>query len=389
MTTWTTAAAVTAMLAATPAQAGTLLQELAESGRYEHFLAGLRAAHLTSLLTGPGEVTVFAPTDAAYERVVSPARQAAFDDDPALVRQVVETHVVPGAAHSADALPRQLKTASGATLAITWTGATVTLQVEGGEGAPAVIGGTQIRAANGIVHPLDGLLMPQQVGATAGVADGDRPMPADGSFLDEAVGGADRSAVAAADVEPTAPKTAQKTDTQAAEAAPSAGETQAPVVIEEMNVTVETAPPVTPRTVAPSKMMGAEPPQQPETRKPKAGQAESRPPSGNQQAAASAGGEDAVEEDFLGSTVVGWSLYDSKGQEIGEVEHLILSKNTGDVAGVLVEIGGILGTGIGSHLVRVGADELRIDLADEALVTDVPADDITGRDAYQGPELDP
>ena len=91
----------------------------------------------------------------------------------------------------------------------------------------------------------------------------------------------------------------------------------------------------------------------------------------------------------LTTAMIGWPVYGRDGEEVGEVEHVVVRQDTGAVDGVLVEVGGFLGTSLGGRLVRVDLDELRIDAADEALVADVSGDDITQRQDYQGPELDP
>ena len=127
-----------------------------------------------------------------------------------------------------------------------------------------------------------------------------------------------------------------------------------------------------------------------EPERPAAGQAEAAPPdgraaSGGAARAADAGGSEDGEA-ILWATMIGWPVF---GQDGGEVDDVIVLQDTGAVDGVLVEVGGFLGTGLGGHLVRIDLDELRIDAADEALIAAVSAADITGRESYAGPELQP
>ena len=468
-----------ALIAASPAAAQTLLDEMAETGRFERFLTGIEAAGLEGRLTGPGPVTVFAPTDEAYDRFVDEELGRAFRDDPAMARQVLLTHIAEGVAYPADDLPRTIDVANGETVTVDWTGRELLATVDGGtEVARTVaIENGDVRSGNGIAHPITGLLLPQDAtlealldpaGADASpVAEAlvaaeieeEPPIPSDGSYLDDVVEGADGEAIRRAPVEapsaqedvavlttdpdaggeegvivltpskdpagtsglPAAAPADATPDVSTAGAspdAPAAGDppdasaaveravrqaeevaesvaTLAPeagggdVIIEEMNVTVESAPRVEPRTVAPSRMMGE--PAASETAPP-AGEPAPAVPSGGDAAgsgAEPAASADEPEEAILSTTMIGWPVYGRDGEEVGEVGDVIVLQDTGAVDGVLVEVGGFLGTRLGSHLVRVDLDELRIDAADEALIADVSGDDIAGRQAYTGPELRP
>ena len=89
------------------------------------------------------------------------------------------------------------------------------------------------------------------------------------------------------------------------------------------------------------------------------------------------------------TSLIGWPVYGQDGEEVGEVEHVIILEGSGAMDGVLVEVGGFLGTDLGGHLIRVDLDELRIDSADEAIVATISGGDLMQREEYQGPELDP
>lgn len=453
-------------LLAAPAGAQTLLEELAETGRFDRFVAGVEAAGLAGELRGT--VTVLVPTDAAYEALPIDRLEAAFEDDPALARRVLLTHIAPGAAHPADAMPATLSAASGETVSVRWTGGRLLVQVDGGTtpGEPAEIGGGEIRSGDGVAHPVTGLLLPQDASLAAilrgdppvvaaevepaavaevEVEQEDAPIPEDGIFLDDVVEEPEVEAIVAAPVETdgavpegdgatvvtlaptgevgsdgpqvftTAPEAAEegvvavepspveKTAPAAApeEAGPSGVEAgveaglqaarglaggDAPVIVEDLDVTVEAAPRVEPRTVAPSAMTGAPSPS-----------GEGGGEAGGQRADTGSGAPDAgagaeggaPPEEILSATIVGWPVYGSEGEELGRVEHLVLVKETGAVEGMLVEVGGFLGTGLGGKLVRVEISEVRIDATDEAVVASLPGDEVTGRPGYEGPELDP
>ena len=485
-----------ALAAASPAAAQTLLDEMAETGRFERFLAGIEAAGLDDRLIGPGPVTVFAPTDEAYDRFVDEELGRAFRDDPAMARQVLLTHIAEGAAFPADDLPRTIDVANGETVTVDWTGRELLATVDGGTevSQTVAIENGDVRSGNGIAHPITGLLLPQDatldalldpdeadpdpdpdasavaVAPVAAEIEEEPPIPSDGSYLDDVVEGADRDAIrrapseapseapsaredvtvlttdpdaggeegvivltpsedpasasgppdaaptdaspdmAIVDASPDAstagdapdastagdPPDASAADGRAAREAEEVAEsvaTLAPearggdVIIEEMNVTVESAPRVEPRTVAPSRMMGE--PAASETAPPAGEPAPAAPSGGDAPGAEPAASADGPEEAILSTTMIGWPVYGQDGEEVGEVGDVIVLQDTGAVDGVLVKVGGFLGTHLGSHLVRVDLDELRIDAADEALIADVPGDDIAGRQAYTGPELRP
>ncbi len=140
------------------AAAATLLEEMAETGRFDRFLSGMEAAGLSDRLTGPGPVTVFAPTDEAY----AAAATGEPGVDAGAVRRILLTHIVEGERYLADNLPRTITAASGDTITVRWSEGVLAARVDGGPPwpeAPRIEGG-DIRADNGIAHPLTGILVP-------------------------------------------------------------------------------------------------------------------------------------------------------------------------------------------------------------------------------------
>jgi uncharacterized surface protein with fasciclin (FAS1) repeats len=76
------ATAASALLLAAPAGAQNLLEQLAETGRVDRFLSGIEAAGLEGILSRSGPITLFVPTDDAYDRTVPPRLPAAFGEEP-------------------------------------------------------------------------------------------------------------------------------------------------------------------------------------------------------------------------------------------------------------------------------------------------------------------
>jgi uncharacterized surface protein with fasciclin (FAS1) repeats len=152
------AAAVAAMPVAAAAQnapARTIVEVAAEAGSFETLLAAARAAGLVETLQGAGPFTVFAPTDAAFEKLPAGTVEALLAD-PAALRAVLTYHVVPGRVMAADVV----RTNGG-------TPGTVqgqTLQIRVVDGKVLVNGATvvsaDVAASNGVIHVIDTVLLP-------------------------------------------------------------------------------------------------------------------------------------------------------------------------------------------------------------------------------------
>ena len=116
-------------------------------------LAGLVVdAGLVDTLRGPGPFTVFAPTNAAFQKLPLDALHS-VQDDPKLLATVLTYHVVPGALKLADLKPGKLTTVAGIDLTVTRQGDKVL--INGFE-----IAAGDVVASNGIVHVMGDVLLP-------------------------------------------------------------------------------------------------------------------------------------------------------------------------------------------------------------------------------------
>ena len=116
-------------------------------------LNGLVAkAGLTDTLKGTGPFTVFAPTNDAFSKVPAATLQA-LANDPVKLKAVLSYHVLPGKVMAADVKNGNSKTVNGADLALSRAGDFVTVD-------DALVQTPDISATNGIVHIVDGVLMP-------------------------------------------------------------------------------------------------------------------------------------------------------------------------------------------------------------------------------------
>ena len=125
------------------------------AGQFTTLAAALDAADLISTLKGEGPFTVFAPTDAAFEKL--PAGTVDMLLKPENKDQLIAVltyHVVPGSVMAADVVKL-----SGAT---TVNGADVAIAVVDGSVRidNATVVKTDIGASNGVIHVIDTVILP-------------------------------------------------------------------------------------------------------------------------------------------------------------------------------------------------------------------------------------
>jgi uncharacterized surface protein with fasciclin (FAS1) repeats len=139
--------------AAEPGAADRSLLEIARrSGVYATFLQAVEAAGWHDRLSGGGDFTVLAPTDAAFA-ALPPERLAAVLNDRLRLERLVAAHVVRGR-HSLGALAemRTVRTAGGLRLTPRWT-ADEQLFLDGAE-----VVEPDRAARNGVLHGVDAVL---------------------------------------------------------------------------------------------------------------------------------------------------------------------------------------------------------------------------------------
>jgi uncharacterized surface protein with fasciclin (FAS1) repeats len=170
------ALAVTApvALAAPNAPRANLVETAAATERFDRLLAAADAAGLTATLAGDGPYTVFAPVDAAFDtipyEIYRSLLQPANRDT---LAQVLSYHVIPGHYTANDLAGRQsfLTTAQGQRLLVDGVSSgtllvneidTTNYNVrEMAKAIPVSGSGTDISAANGVLIPIDRVLLPQ------------------------------------------------------------------------------------------------------------------------------------------------------------------------------------------------------------------------------------
>lgn len=125
------------------------------AGQFTTLVAAVKAAGLVDTLKGEGPFTVFAPTDAAFAKLgAGTIDDLLKSENRDKLTAILTYHVVPGAVMSADLAGKTLdaKTVQGGTLAID---ATNGVMVDGTRVIQA-----DVAASNGVIHVIDGVLMP-------------------------------------------------------------------------------------------------------------------------------------------------------------------------------------------------------------------------------------
>lgn len=144
-------------------------------------MAAVKAANLTDVLSLPGPIDVFAPTNDAFGALLTALNISAETllAETALLTNVLQYHVVVDGAVCSGDLSGAVETAQGD--ALTVDGSTVT---DANGNAANIVGA--IDAGNGVVYVIDSVLLPpadDSTAASAPVAEGASALDADGDGL--------------------------------------------------------------------------------------------------------------------------------------------------------------------------------------------------------------
>jgi uncharacterized surface protein with fasciclin (FAS1) repeats len=139
---------------AMPVAPGTIVDVAVGTPELSTLVAAVQAGDLAGTLSGPGPFTVFAPVNAAFEALpdgtVETLLQPANQDQ---LRSVLTYHVVPGRIMSSDLTDGAKVT--------TVEGTELTISLDGGAKVnDAQVVTADVEASNGVVHLIDGVLMP-------------------------------------------------------------------------------------------------------------------------------------------------------------------------------------------------------------------------------------
>jgi branched-chain amino acid transport system substrate-binding protein len=135
--------------------AATIIEAAQTAGTFTALLTAVEAAGLTEMLMGEGPFTVFAPSDEVFA-ALPPGTLEAVLADPDMLMSILQNHVVEGQLLAADL--------AGMTTVTTVGGGEITITV--GEDGTITLGDdthivmTDIITGNGVIHVIDGVLVP-------------------------------------------------------------------------------------------------------------------------------------------------------------------------------------------------------------------------------------
>jgi uncharacterized surface protein with fasciclin (FAS1) repeats len=136
-------------------QPATIVEAVVASSDHSTLLAAVKAAGLAEALSGSGEFTLFAPTDAAFAKLPSGTVESLLAQ-PSALAEILKYHVVSGRHEAAEVV--------GASEYMTLEGHPVHISLCGGgvcvEGA--TITATDIGTGNGVVHVIDSVMIPSE-----------------------------------------------------------------------------------------------------------------------------------------------------------------------------------------------------------------------------------
>ena len=145
----------------------TIVENAVNSKDHTTLVAAVKAAGLVDTLSGPGPFTVFAPTNAAFEKLPAGTVDTLVKpENKDTLTGILTYHVVAGRMTAADLMAAVkkgggkavLKTVNGADLTVTQSGKMLMITDAKGGMSHVTIG--DVMQSNGVIHVVDTVLMP-------------------------------------------------------------------------------------------------------------------------------------------------------------------------------------------------------------------------------------
>ncbi|MFC5372538.1 fasciclin domain-containing protein [Brevundimonas faecalis] len=147
----------------------TIVANASKAANLTTLVSALQSAGLTERLQGAGPFTVFAPDNAAFEKIPAATREGWMQPaQKAALTKLLTYHVVPGRLTAAD-IAAQAQANGGTATLTTVQGEKLTLKDAGGgkwtvtdaRGGTSTITQADVAQSNGVVHVVDTVLMPK------------------------------------------------------------------------------------------------------------------------------------------------------------------------------------------------------------------------------------
>lgn len=161
-------AADTSAMAPAPAASGTVVAVAQGNPDFSTLVSAVTAAGLGDTLNGGGPFTVFAPTNAAFEKVPAATRENLMAPaGKADLTKILTYHVVPGRVDAAT-LTQQIQAGGGSAQLTTVQGGVLTaragadgsITLTDAKGGVSRVVQADVAASNGVIHAIDTVVMP-------------------------------------------------------------------------------------------------------------------------------------------------------------------------------------------------------------------------------------
>ncbi|GGG62178.1 fasciclin [Salipiger pallidus] len=145
----------------------TIVENAVNSADHETLVAAVKQAGLVDTLNSEGPFTVFAPTDAAFDKISDESlSQLMMDENKDQLAKILTCHVVSANAMSGaiaqmiadDGGMHPVPTVGGCTLQAKMEGQDIVLTDEQGRSATVTI--ADVKQSNGVIHVIDRVLLP-------------------------------------------------------------------------------------------------------------------------------------------------------------------------------------------------------------------------------------
>lgn len=134
----------------------TVVDVAASADDFSILVEAIEAADLTEALSSSGPITVFAPTNEAFEALPEGTLdELLLPENQDLLRQVLTYHVIQQEVPASDVTTGEVPTAAGAPIALMVDESTGEVTVNN-----ARVTETDIQASNGIIHAVDQVILP-------------------------------------------------------------------------------------------------------------------------------------------------------------------------------------------------------------------------------------
>jgi len=145
-----------------------IIDNAVNSADHTTLVAAVKAAGLVDTLKGKGPFTVFAPTNAAFDKLpAGTVEMLVKPENKAMLTKILTYHVVAGK-YDAKKLMKLIKKGGGAATLTTVSGGTLTVRMNGmngisvtdAKGGTANVTTADVMQSNGVIHVVDAVLMP-------------------------------------------------------------------------------------------------------------------------------------------------------------------------------------------------------------------------------------